>query len=329
MKALLSVTVGGPETLVLQDLPEPLPGPGQVLVEVKAAGVNYPDALQIEDKYQVKYDRPFSPGGEIAGVVAAVGDGVDGLAPGDRVASLCGINAMRERLVLEAADCVPIPAKMPFAEAAAFILTYGSAYYALTERGGAQPGESLFVLGAAGGIGVAAIELGKALGLQVFVGVSSQEKLDFCLSKGADGGLIYPRAPLDRAAQKALSGDIKALSGGTDLVLDAVGGDYAQPSVRALNWGGRFLVVGFPAGVPAVPLNLPLLKQADIRGVFFGAWRAKNPEQAQDHLRDLFAFYEDGKVRPHVSKTFGLEDGGLAIRHLMDRKAMGKVVVVM
>ena len=329
MKALLSIAPGGPETLVLKDLEEPKVGAGQVLVDVKAAGVNYPDALQIEDKYQIKYDRPFSPGGEIAGVVADVGEGVTGLAPGTRVASLCGINAMRERLVLDARACVPIPDAMPFKEAAAFILTYGTALYALKERGTVQSGETLFILGAAGGIGIAAIEIGKALGLKVFVGVSSEEKLAFCQTKGADGGVIYPRAPLDRGEQKALSGEIKALTGGLDTVLDAVGGDYAEPSLRALNWGGRFLVVGFPAGVPSVPLNLPLLKQADIRGVFFGAWRERNKDLAAEHLDELFAFYKAGKIRPHVSKTYPLPDGGLAIQHLIDRKAMGKVVVTM
>ena len=330
MKALLSVVSGGPETLELHDVSEPQPGPGQVLVDVKAAGVNYPDALQIEDKYQVKYERPFSPGGELAGVVAAIGEGVSMLKPGMRIASLCGIGAMRERCVIDEADCVPIPDAMPFEEAAALILTYGTAYYALETRGAATAGETIFIPGGAGGIGVAATQLAKALGLRVFVGVSSQEKLGFCTSMGADGGLVYEPAPLDRTAQKALSVEIKDLTGGVDIVLDAIGGDYAEPALRALNWGGRFLVVGFPAGLPAIPLNLPLLKQVDIRGVFFGAWRTRNPKLAQDHLRKLIAFYEDGrKIRPHISATFALADGGKAIQHLIDRKAMGKVVVTM
>ena len=330
MKALLSVICGGPETLVIEDLPAPKPGPGQVLVEVKAAGVNYPDALQIEDRYQVKYERPFSPGGELAGRVVAVGPGVTALQPGMRIACLCGIGAMRELCVVDATDCTPIPEDMPFEEAAALILTYGTAYYALKTRGTAVAGETVLILGGAGGIGVAATQLAKALGLRVFVGVSSQEKLAFCRSMGADDGFVYKRAPLERADQKALSDEIKDLASGVDIVVDAIGGDYAEPALRALNWGGRFLVIGFPAGLPSIPLNLPLLKQIDIRGVFFGAWRSRNPQVAQEQLRELLALFGNGRqIHPHISRTFPLDQGGAAIKHLVERKAMGKVVVTM
>lgn len=328
MKAILSTAPGEPETLVLEDRPAPQAGKGQVVLSVKAVGVNYPDVLIIQDMYQFKPERPFSPGGEVSGVVKSVGEGVTHLKPGDRVIGSTGWGGMAEEIALDAGRCIPIPDAMPFDEAAAFIMTYGTSHYALKDRGDVKPGESLLVLGAAGGVGLAAVELGKAMGMTVIAACSTQEKVDLCLAKGADKGLVYPTGALDRAQQKALSEEIKALGGGgVDVIYDGVGGDYAEPALRAMNWEGRFLVIGFPAGIPKMPLNLTLLKSCDIRGVFWGAFTARNPKGNQENIADLFRLYAEGKIRPHVSSTYPLAEAPAAIRELMDRKAQGKVVV--
>ena len=328
MKALVSNAPGGPDSLELVELPDPDPGKGDVVIRVHAVGVNYPDVLIIEDKYQFKPERPFSPGGEVSGVIESVGEGVTSLKAGDRVLCVPGWGGMQEKIVVDASRCVPIPDAMPFDEAAAFVLTYGTTHYGLKWRGNLQPGETLFVPGAAGGVGIAAVELGKAMGATVIAGVSSEDKLAMAREKGADEGFVYPRGDLDRAAQKAFSDSIKGLGGGgVDVVYDAVGGDYAEPMLRALNWEGRYLVIGFPAGIPRIPLNLTLLKSCQIIGVFWGAWTARRPDQFQESLRELFALYSDGKIKPHVSETFSLENGGDAIRTLAERKAKGKLVV--
>lgn len=329
MKAVLSKVVGGPETLVIEDVPVPTPGKGQVLVQVKACGVNYPDVLIIQDMYQFKPPRPFSPGGEVAGIVSAVGEGVSHVKAGDRVLASTGNGGMAEYCLAAAHGVMPIPEGMPFEEAAAFLMTYGTSYYAIKDRGDPKPGEKLLVLGAAGGVGIAAVELGKAMGLEVIAACSSQEKVDFCLSKGADKGLVYERE-LDRDGQKKFSDDIKAVSGGgVDIIYDGVGGNYAEPAVRAMNWEGRFLVIGFPAGIPKLPLNLTLLKSCDVRGVFWGAAVARDPKAHQQNVKELFDLYKAGKIRPHVSGTFPMEKAADAIRELQDRKAQGKVVVTM
>ncbi|MFN7055788.1 NADPH:quinone oxidoreductase family protein [Hyphomonas sp.] len=328
MKAVLSKVVGGPEALVIEDVSVPAPGKGQVLVEVKACGVNYPDVLIIQDMYQFKPPRPFSPGGEIAGIVSAVGEGITHVKPGDRVLASTGNGGMAEYALAGGHGVMPIPEGMPYEEAAAFLMTYGTSYYALKDRADPKPGEKLLVLGAAGGVGIAAVELGKAMGLEVIAAASSQEKVDFCLSKGADKGLVYPRE-LDRDAQKKFADDIKAVSGGgVDIVYDAVGGNYAEPAVRAMNWEGRFLVIGFPAGIPKLPLNLTLLKSCDVRGVFWGAAVARDPVAHKQNVGELFDLYKAGKIRPHVSNSYPLEKAADAIRELQDRKAQGKVVVV-
>ncbi|MEM6534679.1 MAG: NADPH:quinone oxidoreductase family protein [Pseudomonadota bacterium] len=330
MKALLSKSVGGPDTLVLEEVESPSPGPGEVVIDIKAIGVNFPDTLIIQDLYQFKPPRPFSPGGEVSGIVKALGEGVTHLQVGQRVLASTGSGGMREEMTTSALACVPIPDAMPFDEAAAFMMTYGTSYYALKDRADPKPGETLLVLGAAGGVGLAAVELAKAMDLKVIAACSTQEKVDFCLSKGADLGLVYERAPLDRAQQKALSGQIKELGGGgVDIIYDGVGGDYAEPAIRAMNWEGRFLVIGFPAGIPSIPLNLTLLKSCDIRGVFWGAAVARDPAGHMVNVGELLQMYADGKIKPHVSKTFTLEQGGEAIQYLMDRKAMGKVVVTL
>lgn len=328
MKSLLSIEAGGPETLVLSDVDAPEAGPGTVVVDVHAASVNYPDVLIIEDLYQVRPPRPFAPGAEVSGVVSAVGDDVTTLAVGDRVLAAPGHGGMAEQIAVPAAACYKIPDEMPFDEAASFLLTYGTSHHALHDRAQAQAGETLFVLGAAGGVGLAAIQLGKAMGLTVIAGCSSQEKADLCLENGADSALVYPRGPLDRDQQKALSSEIKAVGGGgVDIVYDAVGGDFAEPAIRALNWEGRFLVVGFPAGIPKIPLNLALLKSCQIVGVFWGAFTMVNPDKHQANVDDLFSLYSAGQIKPLVTSRYPLSAGAEAIQELADRRAKGKVVV--
>jgi NADPH2:quinone reductase len=330
MKALLSKEVGGPETLVLEDLPSPKPKPGFAVISVKAIGVNYPDVLIIEDKYQFKPARPFAPGGEVSGIVKEVGEGVTHVKPGDRVLGNTGWGGMAEELSLEAARLIKIPDAMPFDEAAAFIMTYGTSYYALKDRGHIKPGESLLVLGAAGGVGLSAVELGKAMGARVIAAASSQEKVDLAISRGAESGVVYPTGPFDRDGQKALADLFKQAVGptGVDLVYDGVGGDYAEAAVRSMAWEGRFLVIGFPAGIPRVPFNLFLLKGCDIVGVFWGSAVSRDPAAHQQNVKELMALYTEGKIRPHVSEHYPLARAAEAISHLASRKAMGKVVVM-
>ncbi len=331
MKAVLSKTVGGPETLVVEDLPDPTAKAGEVVIRVHACGVNYPDVLIIEDKYQFKPQRPFAPGGEVSGVVESVGEGVTNVKPGDRVIGSTGWGGMAQKIALAAQRCIPIPDAMPFDEAAAFIMTYGTSHYALKLRGHLKPGETLLVLGAAGGVGLAAVELGKAMGARVIAAASSQEKVDLCLKHGADAGVVYPQGPFDRDGQKALAELFKTACGpnGADVIYDAVGGDYAEASLRAIAWEGRFLVVGFPAGIPKLPLNLTLLKSCQVVGVFWGAYTARHPVENQSKIKELMDLYAAGKIKPHVSERFSMADAGKAISHLGARKAQGKVVVML
>lgn len=330
MKALLSTAPGGPETLELTELPDPVVKKKHVLVRIRAAGVNFPDTLMIRDLYQMKPPRPFAPGGEMAGDVIAVGEEVEGFALGDRVLALTGHGGFATHINVPVGNAIKVPDTIPYDEAAAFIFTYGTSHHALKDRAELKAGESLFILGAAGGVGAAAIELGKATGARVIAGVSSEEKAAFCKDLGADETLIYPR-DLDRGAQKALSGEIKRLSGGAgvDVVYDAVGGEYAEPAVRALAWKGRFLVVGFPAGIPTIPLNLALLKGCQIVGVFWGAHTAREPDLHAANMADLFRLYGEGLVKPRISARFPLEEAAAAIAMIQDRRAMGKVVVTM
>ncbi|MCB1533899.1 MAG: NADPH:quinone oxidoreductase family protein [Rhodoblastus sp.] len=331
MKAVISREVGGPETLRLEDLPDPQARPGQVVVDVKACGVNYPDALIIRDMYQFKPERPFAPGGEISGVISAVGDGVSGFKAGDRILSSCGWGGMAEKVAVDATRVVKIPDSMPYDEAAAFLMTYGTSHHALKDRAKLKAGETLLVLGAAGGVGIAAVELGKAMGARVIAAVSSQEKADFCKKHGADEAIVYPAGPFDKAGTKALADLFKKACGpnGADVIYDPVGGDYAEASLRAIAWEGRFLVVGFPAGIPKLPLNLTLLKGCDVLGIFWGDFVRRFPERHQQNLREMMDLYAHGKIRPYVSESFPLEKAGAAIDWLSSRKAMGKVVVTM
>jgi NADPH2:quinone reductase len=331
MKALLSKVVGGPDSLVLEDVPSLVAKPGQAVLEVKACGVNFPDVLIIEDKYQFKPPRPFAPGGEVAGIVKSVGEGVTNVKVGDRVLGNGGSGGMAEELAIEAARLSPMPADMPFDEASAFIMTYGTSYYGLKDRGLLKPGQSLLVLGAAGGVGLAAVELGKAMGAHVIAAASTQEKVDLAIAHGAESGVVYPQGPFDRDGQKALAALFKEACGpsGVNVIYDGVGGDYAEASLRSMAWEGRFLVVGFPAGIPKLPLNLTLLKSCDVVGVFYGAAVARDPAANQRNMKDLFDFYAAGRIKPYISERFPLSQGAEAIRHLAARKAMGKVVVTM
>jgi NADPH2:quinone reductase len=329
MKALLSKAVGGPDTLVLEDIAEPTPGRGEALVAVKAVGVNFPDVLIIEDKYQFKPERPFAPGGEASGVVEAVGEGVTHLKPGDRVLAMTGWGAMAEKIVADASKLVPVPADMAFDVAAGFIMTYGTSMHALKDRARLKAGETLLVLGAAGGVGLAAIEIGKAMGARVVAAVSSDAKAEMARAHGADVTLVYPHGPFDKDGSKALSAQFKEACGpnGADVIYDPVGGGYAEPALRAIAWEGRYLVVGFPAGIPSIPLNLTLLKSCQIVGVFWGAFAARDPKANQANLTELLAMWKSGAIRPEISEHYPLERGGEAIARLASRQAMGKVVV--
>ncbi|UWR04697.1 NADPH:quinone oxidoreductase family protein [Ruegeria conchae] len=330
MQTLLSVKPGGPETLELTTLPDPVPKAGEILVRIHAAGVNFPDTLMIRDLYQMKPPRPFAPGGEIAGEITSVGKDVVDFLPGDRVLALTGHGGFATHVTLKPATAIKIPDDMPYEDAACFIFTYGTSYHALKDRAQLLSGETVLVLGASGGVGSAAIELAKAMGAQVIAAVSSEEKAQFCKNIGADKTLIYPR-DLDRAAQRALSAEIKSLAGGegVDVVYDAVGGDYAEPALRSLAWGGRYLVVGFPAGIPSIPLNLTLLKGCQIVGVFWGASVFRDPKGHSQNVGELFKMYRSGAICPRISVRFPLESAAEAIAKMDQRKTLGKVVVTM
>ncbi|WP_170480550.1 NADPH:quinone oxidoreductase family protein [Ruegeria arenilitoris] len=330
MKALLSVTKGGPETLELTTLPDPKPAKGELLIRVHATGVNFPDTLMIRDLYQIKPPRPFAPGGEIAGEIIELGEDVTGYTRGDRILALTGHGGFATHLTLNASMAVRIPPDMSYQDAACFIFTYGTSYYALKDRAGLKSGETLLVLGAAGGVGSAAIQLAKASGARVIAAVSSNQKAEFCRKLGADETLVYAR-DLDKDAQKAFSSEIKSLAGGdgVDVVYDAVGGDYSEPALRAMAWSGRFLVVGFPAGIPRIPLNLSLLKGCQIVGVFWGASVFRDPKGHAENMKELFNLYQAGKIKPQISATFPLSQGGNALEALESRSVLGKVVVTM
>lgn len=328
MKAMLSIEPGGPESLTWTDLPDPAPAKGELLVEIRAAGVNFPDTLIIQDLYQMKPPRPFAPGGEIAGVVTGIGEGVEGYAIGDRVLALTGHGGYATHRCIDAAQAIRTPDAMPFEDAACFVFTYGTSYHALKDRAHMKPGESLLILGAAGGVGVAAIELGKAMGAKVIAAVSSDDKAAFCREVGADETLVYGRS-LDKGQQKEFSSQIKSLSGkdGVDVVYDSVGGAYSEPALRAMAWEGRFLVVGFPAGIAQIPMNLPLLKGCDIVGVFWGASVYRDPKGHAENMAELFALYEQGKIKPRISETLKMQDAATALNLVQDRKALGKIVL--
>lgn len=330
MKAVLCKEFGPPESLVVEDIASPEPGPGEVVLDVHAAAVNFPDVLIIQNKYQFKPPLPFSPGGEVAGVVAKLGDGVKNLKIGDRVIGSCGNGGFVEELAIAEQACISIPDAMDLETASALVLTYGTSYYGLKDRADLQPGETLLVMGAAGGVGLAAVELGKAMDAKVIAAASSQEKLDVCVAHGADDTILYPTGKLDREQQKAFSDAIKEKTGGqgADVIYDPVGDDYAEPALRAINWEGRYLVIGFAAGeIPKIPLNLALLKSCQIVGVFWGAFTMRDPVANQANLAALMAMYNDGKISPYISGRYPLEQAADALNQMADRQVKGKVIL--
>lgn len=322
MKAVLCKQFGPPESLVLEDLPSPRPGPGEAVVSVKAASVNFPDVLIIQNKYQFKPPLPFSPGSELAGVVKEVGEGVKAFKPGDKVIAFTTYGAFAEEVKTDAARLLPLPPGMDFASGAAFLLTYATSDHALRDRAQLEAGETLLVLGAAGGVGLAAIEIGKALGAKVIACASSDDKLAVCREHGADATINY--------ASEDLRERIKALTDGkgVDVVYDAVGGPYTEPAFRSIAWRGRLLVVGFAAGeIPKLPLNLALLKGASVVGVFWGDFARREPKQFAESVRQLAAWYAEGKLRPHVSQTLPLAHAAEALKLMAARKVKGKLVL--
>ncbi len=332
MKALQCVELGMPDKLQVNDVPDPEAYPEHVVIENKAASVNFPDVLMIQGLYQFQPELPFIPGGESAGIVSAVGDGVENISVGDRVFAMTGMGAFSEKISAHNSSVVKIPDNMGFEAAAALPMTYGTSLYALKQRANLKAGETLLVLGAAGGVGLATVELGKAMGARVIAAASTNEKIDLCIQHGADEGFIYPSGVLNRDQQKELSNKIKELTGGIgpNVIYDPVGGSYSEPCLRSITWEGRYLVIGFAAGadqIPKMPLNLTLLKGCQIVGVFWGAWVGMHPEENKKNFEELFKLHSEGKINPEVSDSFTLDDGALAIAHLKDRKAKGKVII--
>ena len=331
MKALISRQPGGPETLSFEEIAEPVAAAGEVRIAVSACSVNYPDLLIIQDLYQYKPPRPFAPGAEVAGVVDAVGEGVVNVRAGDRVLLCPARGGMAQKAVGLASQCWKIPDAMPFDEAASLLMTYGTSQHALKDCAQLRPGETLLVLGAAGGVGLAAVELGKAMGARVVAAASSESKLALARERGAVEGVQYPIGPLDKTAARDLTERFKAACGadGAQVIYDAVGGDYTEAALRAIGWQGRHLVVGFPAGIPKLPLNLPLLKGCQIIGVFWGEFTRRESRLHAANVAELMTLYLDGRIRPAVLERFPLSRGAQAIARLGAREARGKVVVMM
>jgi NADPH2:quinone reductase len=322
MKAVLCKQYGPPESLVIEELPPPKPGPGEVVVSVKAASVNFPDVLIIENKYQFKPPLPFSPGSELAGVVKEVGGGVSNLRPGDRVIAVTTYGAFAEEVKTEATRLLPLPERMDFVTGAAFVLTYATSDHALRDRAALRAGETLLVLGASGGVGIAAIEIGKALGARVIACASNEDKLATCREHGADATVNYATEDLRDRIKSLTDGE------GVDVVYDPVGGPYTEPAFRSLAWRGRLLVVGFAAGeIPKLPLNLPLLKGAAVVGVFWGEFARRERAAFAASFEQLVRWYSEGRLRPHVSQTLPLEKSAEALKLLASRQAKGKIVL--
>jgi len=322
MKALLCTRAGTPDDLAIADLPEPVAGPGQAVVRVEAAALNFFDLLIIAGQYQYKPAYPFSPGAEFAGTVDSLGAGVTGFAAGDRVIGYCGWGAAREKLVIAADKLIKRPPGLDADRAAGLIVTYGTSYYALKDRAALKPGETLAVLGASGGTGLAAVELGKLLGARVIACASSDEKIEFAKAHGANDGLNYASHDL-RDGLKKLGGDH-----GIDVVYDPIGDRYAEPALRSLAWLGRYLVVGFAAGeIPKLPLNLMLLKGCDVRGVFWGSWTERDPDGHRANMADLLRWCAEGKLSAHVHAAYPLSEAARALGDIAGRKVMGKVVL--
>ena len=324
MRAAICSRFGGPDVLEVTDVEDPVAGPGQILIDVKACSVSFPDLLMVQDLYQFKPGLPFVPGGEVSGVVREVGQGVDRFSPGDRVlGSTASVGGMAEKAVLRADTTVPLPDDVIFEDAAGLLYGYGTSHHALKDRARLQPGESLLVLGAAGGVGLAAVELGRLMGARVIAAASTDEKLKLCQEYGADETVNYSHEDLKTRVRELTGGQ------GVDVVYDPVGGPYSEPALRSTAWEGRFLVIGFAAGdIPRVPLNLALLRGCSIVGVFWGSFVFRQPERHRANVDEIVGWWREGRLRPHTSSAYPLERAADALRELAERRAMGKVVVV-
>ena len=323
MKAVVCKAWGLPETLVIEDLPTPVPKPGEALIEIRAASVNYPDVLMIQKKYQIQPPLPFIPGSEVAGVVSALGQGVTQVKLGDRVIAFCGLGGFAEAVAVKAEGLIPIPPGLDDATAASFTLVYGTSHHAVLDRGELKAGQTMLVLGAAGGVGLAAVEIGKAIGARVIAAASSDDKLAVCRAHGADVLINYSTQDL-RAAIKEATGGL-----GPDVVYDPVGGIYAEPAFRSIAWRGRYLVIGFANGeIPKLPWNLALLKGASIVGVFWGDFARREPLANAAAMRQMMGWVAEGKLKPLVSARYALADTAAAFNALANRQATGKIVIV-
>lgn len=324
MKAIRCKTYGPPSSLVLEEVDTLSPNANEVVVQVKACGINYPDTLIIQGLYQFKPELPFTPGSDFAGIIKSVGEGVEHLAIGDAVFGFVTFGALAEEVVVQANACFRKPDTMDFPIAASFMIAYGTSYHALKDRAKLQEGETLLVLGASGGVGLAAVELGKLMGANVIAAASTYDKLALCKDYGADQTINYSKADLKLAIKDLTKGK------GVDVIYDPVGGDYTEAAFRGMAWEGRYLVVGFAAGnIPKIPLNLPLLKGASLMGVFWGTFAMKDPKANMENAMTLMKWFGEGKLRPHIHKIYHLEDTSKALQEMMDRKVKGKIVVKM
>ncbi len=321
MKAMLCKELGHPSKLVLEEVPSPVPGKKEVLVSIKACSVNFPDTLVVQGLYQFKPELPFSPGSDIAGVVKAVGEGVKHVKVGDDVFGLVSNGGFAEEVVVPAHSVFPKPPMMDYKIAASFMMAYGTSYHALKDRADLKEGETLLVLGASGGVGLAAVELGKLMGAKVIAAASTQEKLDICKKYGADEVINYKEEDLKKRVKELTGGK------GANVVYDPVGGDYTEAALRATAWEGRFLIVGFPAGIAKIPMNLPLLKGCQIVGVFWGSFATKDPNANMKNTMDLITYFGKGQLKPHIHGTYTLENSRQALIDMMDRKVMGKIII--
>jgi NADPH2:quinone reductase len=323
MKVLLCTQFGLPETLAVQKIPDPTLSPNQVLIAVEACGVNFPDVLIIQNKYQFKPELPFAPGGEVAGKILAIGDQVQGYQVGQTVLALCGWGGFAEKVAVDVDRVFPLPPGLSAEVAATTLYTYGTSYYALKDRANLQPGETLLVLGAAGGVGLAAVELGKLMGAKVIAAASSEEKLALCRQKGAELTINYETEDLKTIIKDLTDGK------GVDVVYDPVGGKFTESALRGMAWKGRYLIVGFADGeIPQIPMNLPLLKGCSIMGVFWGQFSKVEAKASFQNIRQLVAWIQEGKIKQHIGRTYSLEEAPEALRAILDRKMLGKGVVV-
>jgi len=322
MKAILCKELGHPSKLVLEEIPSPSPKENEVLLEVKACSVNFPDTLIVQGLYQFKPELPFSPGSDVSGIVKVVGEKVKHLKPGDEAFGIVSHGGFAEEVILPGKTVFPKPEGMEHSIAASFMMAYGTSYYALKNRANLKEGETLLVLGASGGVGLAAVELGKLFGAKVIAAASTNEKLELCKQYGADEVINYSNEDLKAKIKELTNGK------GANVVIDPVGGNYTEAALRATAWEGRFLIVGFPAGIAKIPMNLPLLKSCQIVGVFWGAYAMQFPNENMMNTMTLIQMYRDGKLKPHIQKTYALENASEALIDMMERKVMGKIVVI-